>query len=191
MISPPEVHEWMIQSRPGGGNSLDALLFLMLARQARASIEATIFLRERELSYFGVEDWPDNWYAGTRGEEGEFKTITRCVAFEGEIPCLYAVQLVVPVRGSDSFLKQAEPSFLSLVDFVSSTTGAGIGIKLASTLPTLLGAADLKTGRRIRYRLTRVKATSETTSIYWIERMEVGRGRRAGGAGAPVPFLSF
>jgi hypothetical protein len=161
-----------------GQSGFDRVMFRAIAG---AVIDRGFYLRERELSYFGVEDW-------------ERPPIIRCVVGKGEVTCLYSVCAKEEISGipmSDIF---------PLVDFVFSTMGAGVGILVDyggsptnAATPSRV-ATDLRTGRRGRIRVTQLFSRAPPPSrselpagsgpdgdagdpfISWVERTEAGRG---------------
>jgi len=153
-------------SRPGGVKSILALLLFQfndVFPDGTPLLDLGICLRERDLSYFGFE---------------EFDGITvSCVPFEGEIPVVYSItrnDKNVPRTNSD-----LPPSFFAFVDFISATTGSGVVIpradsenaqSVASSLAT-----DLQTGRRVRYRFTKSSKRWSDAPLYLVERTEAGR----------------
>jgi hypothetical protein len=135
--------------------------FKRLLLREEGLLRSGIYLREREISYFEVEDWP--------GME------LTCVPFEGEIPCLYLVRSM-PVAGP-AVAAKVTLDFLSVVDFVFRTTGAGVGVALKKA-PSSQLSTDLKTGRRVRYRVDKFPGKgAQKVDLYWVERVETGRGR--------------
>lgn len=169
---------------PGG---MDPFLFWVLALPVVSA--EPIYLRERDLSYFRVEDWPK-----------DVRLTMSCILFDGDIPCLYSIS--VPSSQSDSLPPAApggcEPSaptppnedfsggvvppiplslgLLSLVDFVSRTTGSGVGLVRKAPVPGSTVKTDLRTGRGIRYRITKFPQDASDL-LYWVERSESGRSR--------------
>lgn len=178
--------DWMSQSQalkrvrealtcaPGGA---DGLLFAFLIADL---LEEGVYFRERELSYFGIESWGDD-------------LTINCVLGGGELPCLYFVQKksANTVQPPPKFPRM----FFNVVDFVSRTTGAGIGMTLSEQPTQMKPTNDPRTGGRVRYRITAVALHDRgidkgPSSVYWVERTEAGRPRAHTG-GAAILDLFF
>jgi hypothetical protein len=143
-------------ARPGGLNGLWCWLLFLLNPELK---NVGVCFRERDLSYFGLEDCPS--------------LQVTCVPFEGEIPALYSI--TPPVGAFQAYAASALPaSFLSLVDFVAGATGSGVGIALTGDLVSK-EATDLQTGRRVRYRYTKAARMYGGAPLYWVERTESGQ----------------
>jgi len=145
----------------------DSMLFALLFLLEVDILSSGIAFRERDFSYFSVEDW------GNVGTSGKYTV--KCVHFEGEIPFLYSV---VPNSGLKVISTQSPtfPSFLGLVDFVAERTGSGLAVLLDAP-PTSQSATDLRTGRRVRYQVSKLpkqKAGPNGEYYYWFQRTESG-----------------
>jgi hypothetical protein len=128
---------------------------------AEPLLPSTFFVRERELSYFGIEEWDP-------------VPRIECIAGKGETACIYSVGATADVKPVS--LREIFP----LVDFVTSTTGAGVGI-VGDTKETPSGIrTDLETGRRARIRVMSFfmlkYADDDSTFVLWVERWGPGQG---------------
>lgn len=171
----------------GAGTHADQFARIARATQQDSPLLAGIYLRERDLTCFRFD-------MGVPDQKAKDRTEIRCLLFEGEIPCLYFVRLVVTRENC----MQISPvcagitsTFLSMVDFVAHTTGGGIGIALQESPQSQL-ATDVSTGRRVRYKISKfadadpgpesVPASDQfqkvyPEDVYWVERSETGRNR--------------
>ncbi len=181
----------MFELDPGDALTFDSKAFEELMRPLAG---VTIYIREPDLTYFRVEEW-------------EKAPTLECYIGEGEQPFLYGV---LP-RGDGKGKKQPELyiALVKLVEFLHRTTGTGLGImkdvffpdaagsEVKATVASLLGKFgpgkpppkpsglqyDLKIGRRYRY------STRTIGEVLWIERVELGRQRSAGGPPLNHPGL--
>jgi len=159
----PSPDRKILTNRAGGPDSLQfaELLSTMFEKDPNS---VTIGFRERDFSYFAVEDW------------GPPHFTPECVKFQGEIPCLYVIRH--PGSSAQTPPTDIPPSFFTLVDYVAQTTGSGLGIRVTGDpLETTNLRTDLRTGLRVRYRFTPVpREGGGAPKYYWVERTESGRG---------------
>jgi hypothetical protein len=184
-LAEEELRATAFKNRCGG---LDGLLFLGLFMTVVQELSQankggkqtlTLFLRERDYSYFGAQRWLSNPPASLKDSRISLETSPGCVEFEGEIPILYLVK--AHINGGGPAPTSISSSFLSLVDFVTKTTGSGLGIMFAGDFgvsPLGFGATDLRTGRRIRYAVRKFDGSHGVSiqSAFWVERIASGRG---------------
>ncbi len=148
---------WPFNFANSGALGAERFFFWYIAHMLR---EPTIYLRERDLTYFGVEEWPNPQIA--------------CVNGEGEVPFLYKLTL-----SNVGALADVSRELLVLLDFLHRTTGSGLGTSPPTRGGPSVAASglrfDIKDSRRYRYNTRRIG------EAFWIERADAGRISSVGG----------
>jgi hypothetical protein len=172
----------LAQTNGDAGDDAQEFARIALQHENDTTLLAGIYLRERDLTCFGLDLWADD----------EAYAKIRCLPFEGEIPCLYFIR-IVPATGAPAPEARITPTLLSILEFVTRKTGGGVGIALSATPQSQL-ATDVRTGRRVRYKITKFAGADPAAvkqglppDVYWLERTETGRsGNSLGGAAMPI-----
>lgn len=168
LLSPIQSIVTPFADRTGAVDAVQSALFFALNPEL---LSHGVSFRERDFSYFAVEEW-----APLLREYFRMEYAVKCVGFEGEIPCLYSLCQANGQPRETPVNTRVFLAFLGLVDFVAKRTGSGLAIFLAAA-PTSQTATDLRTGRRVRYLVRRLPDQDDSgdgSGYYWFERTESG-----------------